>query len=134
MGRTIESATQTWVEEEKALKRFVRALRKSDQDLIQELLALSHCHIAEASYASNLYPMDIYLVSMLLELFKKVRRLEIRLEELGVDLGAEQREGRKIPQLPSLVNLVTPEIPNDIPVKMEDTEEKIEYVDFQGEA
>lgn len=134
MGRTIESATQTWVEEEKALKRFVRALRKSDQDLIQELLALSHCHIAEASYASNLYPMDIYLISMLLELFKKVRRLEIRLEELGVDTGTEQREGRIIPQLPSLVNLVDSAIPNDEPVKTEDTEAKIEYVDFQGEA
>ncbi len=133
MGRTIESATQTWIEEEKALKRFVRALRKSDQEVIQELLALSHCHIAEASYASNLYPMDIYLVSMLLELFKEVKRLETRLEELGVDIGKEPRQEREIPQLPSLVNLVSPDA----------SEEKasgvkpaggIEYVDFQGEA
>jgi len=75
MGRTILSATQTWVEEDKALKRFIRALRKSDQDLIQELLALSRRHIAEASYASNLYPMDIYLVSMLLETFRRVKQL-----------------------------------------------------------
>lgn len=134
MGRTIESATQTWVEEDKALKRFVRALRKSDQDLIQELLALSHCHIAEASYASNLYPMDIYLVSMLLELFKKVRRLEVRLEELGVEPETEQSKGRKIPQLPSLVNLVDSKTPKNTPVETEDTAAKIEYVDFQGEA
>ncbi len=135
MGRTIESATQTWIEEEKALKRFVRALRKSDQDVIQELLALSHRHIAEASYASNLYPMDIYLVSMLLELFKKVKCLENRLEELGVDIGAEQREGRQIPQLPSLVNLVDSEVPNSASAeKEEETKTKIEYVDFQGEA
>jgi hypothetical protein len=28
MGRTIRSATQTWMEEEKALGRFARALRK----------------------------------------------------------------------------------------------------------
>lgn len=134
MGRTIESATQTWVEEEKALKRFVRALRKSDQDLIQELLALSHGHIAEASYASNLYPMDIYLLSMLLELFKKVRRLENRLEELGIDISVAQREGRQIPQLPTLVNLVDPKIPSRTSAETEDTEPKIEYVDFQGEA
>ncbi len=134
MGRTIESATQTWVEEEKALKRFVRALRKSDQDLIQELLALSHCHIAEASYASNLYPMDIYLVSMLLELFKKVRRLEIRLEELGINSGTEQREGCMLPQLPSLMDLVESEIPKETSAKREDVEEKVVYVDFQGEA
>jgi hypothetical protein len=76
MGRTILSATQTWVEEDKALKWFIRALRKSDQDVIQELLALSRRHIAEASYASNLYPMDIYLVSMLLETFRRVNNLK----------------------------------------------------------
>ncbi|MHB8089873.1 MAG: hypothetical protein ACYDH2_16660, partial [Anaerolineaceae bacterium] len=75
MGRTIQSATQTWVEEDAALRRFVRALRKSDQVLIDELIALSHSHVAEAYYASNLYPMGIYLVSMLLELYKKVKQL-----------------------------------------------------------
>jgi hypothetical protein len=133
MGRTIESATQTWVEEEKALKRFVRALRKSDQEVIQELLALSHCHIAEASYASNLYPMDIYLVSMLLELFKEVKRLETRLEELGVDIGKEPRQGREIPQLPSLVNLVSPDAPEEKAAGVKPAG-GIEYVDFQGEA
>jgi hypothetical protein len=133
MGRTIESATQTWVEEEKALKRFVRALRKSDQEVIQELLSLSHCHIAEASYASNLYPMDIYLVSMLLELFKEVKRLETRLEELGVDLGTEPKQGHEIPQLPSLVDLVSPEMPGENAAEAKATG-GIEYVDFQGEA
>ena len=40
MGRTIQSATQTWVEEEQALSRFTRALRKSDKLLIEELIAL----------------------------------------------------------------------------------------------
>ncbi len=84
MGRTILSATQTWVEEEKSLARFLRALRKNDKELLEELIALSHTHIAEASYASNLYPMDIYLVSMLLELYKKVRQLERKLEENGL--------------------------------------------------
>lgn len=133
MGRTIESATQTWVEEEKALKRFVRALRKSDQEVIQELLALSHCHIAEASYASNLYPMDIYLVSMLLELFKEVKRLETRLEELGVDIGTESKQGLEIPRLPSLINLVSSEVPGKNAAEAKTTG-GIEYVDFQGEA
>jgi predicted dehydrogenase len=133
MGRTIESATQTWVEEEKALKRFVRALRKSDQELVQELLALSRHHIAEASYASNLYPMDIYLVSMLLELFKKVRRLESHLEELGVNTADVSDRAHEIPRLPSLVDLVRP-----VEAEKQDSEAKsttgIEYVDFHGEA
>ena len=103
MGRTILSATQTWVEEDKALRRFARALRKDDQELLQDLLALSRRHIAEASYASNLYPMDIYLVSMLLEMYCKVRRLEQQLEALGVEF---QGEASAIPELPSLIDLV----------------------------
>ncbi len=103
MGRTILSATPTWVEEDKALRRFARALRKDDQELLQDLLALSRRHIAEASYASNLYPMDIYLVSMLLEMYRKVRRLEQQLEALGVEF---QGEASAIPELPSLIDLV----------------------------
>ncbi|KAF0107218.1 MAG: hypothetical protein FD147_2430 [Chloroflexi bacterium] len=106
MGRTILSATQTWVEEEKALNRFVRALRKSDQYLIQELIALSRSHIAEASYASNLYPMDIYLVSMLLELYKKVKQLEIKLEQNGVLPVDDGPEMRGITSLLELVSRV----------------------------
>ena len=53
MGRTIASITQTWLQEEAALKRFERALRKDDQLLLEELLARSRQHLAEA-YASNL--------------------------------------------------------------------------------
>ena len=133
MGRTILSATQTWVEEEKALRRFVRALRKGDQDLIQELLALSRRHIAEASYASNLYPMDIYLMAMLLETFRKVKQLEYQLEALGVPNTAPSGADVEFPALPSLVDLVSPagnepRAPVDVPSS------GIEYVDLQDAA
>ncbi len=133
MGRTIQSATQTWVEEDAALRRFVRALRKSDQVLIDELIALSHSHVAEASYASNLYPMDIYLVSMLLELYKKVKQLELKLEQNGVLPVAEVNPSRG---LVSLLELVKQE--EDTPAEeqasapLEDDEEApTEYVDLQ---
>ena len=133
MGRTILSATQTWVEEDKALRRFVRALRKGDQDLIQELLALSRRHIAEASYASNLYPMDIYLVSMLLETFRKVKQLERQLEALGVQPGERSTIEQEFPQLPTLVELVSP-----ARVEPRSEEKKplggVEYVDLQDGA
>lgn len=134
MGRTILSATQTWVEEEKALRRFVRALRKSDQELIQDLLALSRRHVAEASYASNLYPMDIYLVAMLLEMYRKVRRLEEQLERLGVDVGERLTVmDATIPELPSLVNLVGSE--EGSPAESaEKPADGIEYVELQDVA
>lgn len=134
MGRTILSATQTWVEEEKALRRFVRALRKSDQELILELLALSRRHIAEASYASNLYPMDIYLVSMLLEMYRKVRHLENLVERLEVEArGDLALSDEPILPLPSLMSLVHP----DENVQDESDEKpagRIEYVELQDGA
>jgi hypothetical protein len=133
MGRTILSATQTWVEEEKALSRFVRALRRSDQELVEELIALSHTHIAEASYASNLYPMDIYLVSMLLELYKKVKQLELKLEQNGV-LPVE--DGPAVRGITSLLELVTHRPPEagepaaDLPEPLVEVT-PAEYVDLQ---
>ena len=76
MGRTIASITQTWLQEEAALKRFERALRKDDQLLLEELLVLSRQHLAEASYASNLYPLDMYLIAILLEVYKELKALQ----------------------------------------------------------
>jgi hypothetical protein len=73
MGRTIASITQTWQEEESALKRFERALRREDQVLLDELLVLSRLHLAEASYASNLYPLDMYLIAILIEVYKQLK-------------------------------------------------------------
>ena len=76
MGRTIASITQTWQEEEAALNRFKRALRKDDQVLLDELLVLSRLHLAEASYASNLYPLDMYLIAILLEVYKQLKTIQ----------------------------------------------------------
>lgn len=134
MGRTIQSATQTWVEEEQALSRFTRALRKNDKLLIEELIALSHSHVAEASYASNLYPMDIYLVSMLLELYKKVKALELKLEQNGVLPVADNPAARGIT---SLLELVTQDDPEPAEISSEGLPDPLdevvpaEYVDLQ---
>jgi len=76
MGRTIASDTQTWREEEAALNRFKRAIRKDDQTLLDELLVMSRLHLAEASYASNLYPLDMYLIAILLELYKQLKSMQ----------------------------------------------------------
>ena len=95
MGRTIASITQTWHEEEAALKRFERALRKEDQVLLDELLVFSRLHLAEASYASNLYPLDMYLIAILLEVYKKLKSLEKEVhsgkEEQAPELTKEAR-------------------------------------------
>ena len=84
MGRTIASITQTWQQEEAALNRFKRALRKEDQILLDELLVLSRLHLAEASYASNLYPLDMYLIAILLEVYKQLKATQRTLNG-GID-------------------------------------------------
>ncbi len=136
MGRTIVSATQTWNEESQALERFVRALRKSDKLLIEELIALSHSHVAEASYASNLYPMDIYLVSMLLELYKKVKQLELKLEQNGLLPIEDVPAVRGITSLLELVErdeqpAASPARPTESIPTTADEHSNTEYVDLQ---
>ena len=79
MGRTIASITQTWQEEEAALNRVKRALRKDDQVILDELLVMSRLHLAEASYASNLYPLDMYLIAILLEVYKQLKATQRQL-------------------------------------------------------
>ena len=135
MGRTITSATQTWVEEEKALGRFKRALRKGDQRLLEELLALSRVHVAEASYAANLYPLDIYLISMLIEMYRKLKRMEAVVAEVSRTAGlpepAAEIEG--LPDLLELVRRSTPESAAELTAGEDPEEvfiEPLQYVDL----
>ena len=106
MGRTIRSITQTWLEEEKALTRFSRALRREDQAIMKDLINLSRLHIAESSYAGNLYPMDAYLISMVLETNKKLDRIEEKVNALCRLNGLETVRESNIPELPSLEELL----------------------------
>ena len=82
MGRTLPSITQEFYEEEAALSRFRRALRRSDQLALDEMLVAARQHLAAAAYASNLLPMETFLLAMLLEEHKEVQRLRNEVERL----------------------------------------------------
>jgi len=82
MGRTVPSITQVFMHEEQALTRFRRALRRSDQLALDELLDNARQHIAAAAYATHVLPMETFLVAMLLEEHKEVRRLRDEVERL----------------------------------------------------
>ena len=75
MGRTLKSITQVFLEEEQAFARFRRALRRSDQLVLDDLFAAARQHIAAAAYASHALPFEVFLLSMLLEEHKEVVRL-----------------------------------------------------------
>ena len=82
MGRTLPSITMAYQQELEALGRFRRALRRSDQLALDDLLAASHQHLAAAAYAAHTLPFELFLVAMLLEEHKEVLRLRAQVERL----------------------------------------------------
>ncbi len=88
MGRTVPSITQVFMHEEQSLSRFRRALRRSDQLALDELLSNARQHIAAAAYATHVLPMETFLVAMLLEEHKEVRRLRDEVERLRQQCNA----------------------------------------------
>jgi hypothetical protein len=75
MGRTLPSITQVFYQEQGSLARFRRALRRSDQLILDDLFVSAQKHLAAAAYASHALPMETFLLAMLLEEHKEVMDL-----------------------------------------------------------
>jgi hypothetical protein len=88
MGRTLPSATQVFQIEEQSFSRFRRALRRADQRALDDLFDYAQRHVAEAGYAAHALPIEIYLLSMLLEEHKQVLALRAQVEQLKALLGS----------------------------------------------
>ncbi len=82
MGRTLPSITIAFLQEQQAYEPFRRALRRSDQRVLDDLFASAHQHLAAAAYASHPLPFEIFLLAMLLEEHKETLRLRQRLDAL----------------------------------------------------
>jgi hypothetical protein len=82
MGRTLPSATQLMHQEEAALARFRRALRRGDQLIFDDLFTAAQKHISAAAYAAHALPFETFLMAMLLEEHKEVMRLQKIVEAL----------------------------------------------------
>jgi hypothetical protein len=67
-------------EEAESFARFRRALRRSDQVALDDLFAAAQQHLAAAAYAAHALPMEVFLLSMLLEEHKEVLRLRALVE------------------------------------------------------
>ena len=76
---------------------------------MKDLIHLSRLHIAETSYAGNLYPMDTYIISMLLEVAKRSERIETKVNELCRQCGIDDVPKVSVPNLPSLRQLLYPD-------------------------
>ncbi len=82
MGRTLPSITQQFLHEQSSFSKFRRALRKSDQLILDDLFAEAQKHLAAAAYATHALPFEIFLLAMLLEEHKKVCQLQDALREV----------------------------------------------------
>jgi hypothetical protein len=82
MGRTLPSIIQGFREEQSSFSAFRRALSPSDQRVLDELFRNAQLHLAEAAHSDHPVPMEVFLVSMLLEERKEVIQLRNKIEKL----------------------------------------------------
>ncbi len=82
MGRTVPAITLEFQRQQKAFDGFRRALKRSDQLALDELFVSAKKHTAEAAYAAHVLPIEIFLLTMLLEEHKEVMRLRQKIEKI----------------------------------------------------
>lgn len=82
MGRTLATAAQIILDEQKELTQFRRALRRSDQQAFDELFAYARQHVAAITMAAHTLPFETVLLAMLLGEHAESRRLKTALEAL----------------------------------------------------
>jgi hypothetical protein len=94
MGRTLPSITQAFLEEQGSFARFRRALRRSDQIVLDDLFASARQHLAAAAYAAHALPLEVFMLSMLLEEHKEIMRLRVLVEKALPDPSEGNRAGQ----------------------------------------
>jgi hypothetical protein len=82
MGRTVLPYSQVWEAERQRWQKFRRALRRQDQVHLDRLFESARLHLQAGVYASNPWPLESLLLSMLLEHQKALSALEERLRGL----------------------------------------------------
>jgi hypothetical protein len=93
MGRTVLPYSHIWEEERSRWQKFRRALRREDQAHFDRIFELARLHLQAGVYASNPWPLESMLLSMLLEHEKAISALEERLRRLeGQGAGGVEKE------------------------------------------
>jgi hypothetical protein len=82
MERPLPSIAQAFLQEQESFARFRRALRRSDQQALDDLFADIQQHLPAAAYATQALPLETLLLLMLLEQHKEIQRMRQMLEGL----------------------------------------------------
>ena len=91
MGRTVLPFSQALEREYEDWKKFRRALRREDQQVLDRLFDRARIHVQAGSYASRPWPLETILVSILLEQEKELADLRAELEALKEGRGAASK-------------------------------------------
>ncbi len=84
MGRTLQTITDIFLQEQESFARFRRALRRKDQLALDDLFIAARQHLAAAGYAAHALPFETLLLCMLLEEHKEVMLLREKVDQLIV--------------------------------------------------
>lgn len=101
MGRTILPFSQIIQEEYEGWAKYRRALRREDREAFDSLFAKAKLHVAEGGYASRVSAMEPIFMSMLLELYKALSRLNRRMDALEKKISSRPEESSKATPLES---------------------------------
>ena len=82
MGHTLPTITGHFARFHSQVGSFRRALRRTDQLALDELLGEMKQHLPAASYTAHVLPSVMFLLSALLEKHKQLKRHEADLENL----------------------------------------------------
>ncbi|WP_293444185.1 hypothetical protein [Persephonella sp.] len=76
MGKTVPSATQLVKLKQKELSEFRKALRKEDRQILDRLFSYAKKHSQAIGNAPSVYPMEIILFGILIEIEKQIQRIK----------------------------------------------------------
>lgn len=88
MGKTMLPRIQGLSEKQQKLNQFRRALRAEDQLALDALFEQARLHIPAAVFATNPEPNEAFFVSVMIENWKMIDTLEMRLNDLEKQLKA----------------------------------------------
>ena len=94
MGHTLATSTRHFDRFLGHLSDFRRALRKADQQALDDLLSETRQHLPAAGYASNVVPGVTFLLCLLLEKHKQLERHEVEFAELRREFNGKLRQLR----------------------------------------
>ncbi len=96
MGRTVPTFRQLIEETAQRWTKFRRALRREDQQHFDRLFLCIRCYVQAATYQCNDNPMEAILLSITLDLEKRLSALEKLLPSEGISDATRRLDSRPL--------------------------------------